>query len=366
MLQSFPSTRHKTKSDANPVPLFSAFDIHNPHINPKRCAAWLLSFLLAFVHTRALADHPTPAFGTEASGPINTISALQLGRGRAIIGLRTEIINTEPFSDEALEGFAARGIEGVHSLGRLSSTSLALAYGWSDDLTISMRLPYVKRSNIREGELEAGAPEVHAKGGSAGLGDALFFGQYRFWKNDAQGLSLLLGVKAPTGKTNVSNLGERLETELQPGSGSWDLLSGLALSTRRGRMAYHANVLYNKTARGTRDTDLGDAFFYNAALGYRLGIGDSRHAHPDSTGHSHLAWDLLLELNGEWRGRNKVAGEVQPHSGGNQAYLSPGVRLSSNTGWTGFLSLGIPVWKDPHGEQAEIRYRLVGGIGLQL
>lgn len=321
---------------------------------------------MILISTPVMADHPTSAFGTEASGPINTISAGQLARSQQAIGLRTEIINSNAFSDVALKNLAARGIEGAHSTDRLSSTSLALAYGVSDDLTLSVRLPYIKRNNIREGELEDGVPEVHSKGDSEGIGDAVFFGQYRFFKRDSTGASILFGVKAPTGKTDVNNQGAQLGAELQPGSGSWDVLAGAAFSKQRGRAGYHANVLYNRTTEGSQDTDSGDTFSYNVALSYRL--SDGKHDHPhskDATAHGHLIWDLLLEINGETRGKTRIAGNPEPHSGGSVIHLSPGIRLSSSTNsWTGFLSLGMPVSENPNGVQTEVDYRLVGGVSF--
>lgn len=326
-----------------------------------RVALYSLFFMVP-INTPVMADHPTPAFGAEASGPINTISAGTLARGQRAIGLRTEIIHSDTFSDEALESLAARGIEGVHSSDRLSNISVAFAYGVSDKLTLSVRLPYVRRNNIREGELEDGVAEVHSKGDAAGIGDAVFFGQYRFFKQDSTSASVLFGAKAPTGKTDVNNQGVRLDAEFQPGSGSWDVLAGVAFSHQREHVGYHANVLYNKTTEGSQDTDSGDAFFYNAALSYRLSGGHSHH--KDMSEHGHVAWDLLLEINGETRGKTKIAGNSEPHSGGRVIYLAPGIRFSSGAGWTGFLSLGIPVSEDPNGVQTEVAYRLVSGVSF--
>ena len=340
------------------------YSLNSKILNRRRRAALCLPALLMLINTPGKADHPTAAFGAEAAGPINTISAEPLAQGQRAIGLRTEMIRSSAFNDAELENLAARGIEGVHSTDYLSSTSLAVAYGASDDLTISARLPYVKRNEIREGELEDGVSEVHSKGDSAGIGDAVLLGQYRFYKHNSIGASILFGVKAPTGKTDVNNQGAQLDAELQPGSGSWDALAGMALSHQRGSVGYHANVLYNKTTEGSQDTDSGDAFFYNAALSYRLSSGEGDHPHKDAAEHGHLAWDLLLELNGGTRDKTKVAGNVQPNSGGSTIYLAPGIRFSSSASWTGFLSLGIPVSEDPNGVQTEVDYKLIGGLSF--
>jgi hypothetical protein len=119
-------------------------------------------------------------------------------------------------------------------------------------------------------------PLVEDLGNSSGIGDLTLLGQYRFFNNKAAGLeaALLLGVKAPTGKTdNLADTGERLETEFQPGTGSWDGLFGLAVTKRFGAWALDSNVLYVLAGKGAQQTDLGDRFQYNAAISYRLAGG---------------------------------------------------------------------------------------------
>ena len=37
--------------------------------------------------------------------------------------------------------------------------------------------------------------------------------------------------------------------------------------------------------------------------------------------------DLVLELNGEWHDKQRIAGIPDPNSGGTTVYLSPGVRV---------------------------------------
>ena len=80
------------------------------------------------------------------------------------------------------------------------------------------------------------------------------------------------GVKLPTGRTNERDRqGERFETEFQAGSGSTDVLAGLALTQRLGgAWALSSNILYQFVNTGAQRTNLGDRFFYNAAITYRL------------------------------------------------------------------------------------------------
>lgn len=324
-------------------------------------------FLSAF-GTFVFADHPTVAFGAESAGPISTISAISTPVGGWGFGLRSEIINNDAFSTEQLEDFAASGLEGVHSIDRITSTSLSVSYGVTDKLSVNARLPYIKRENIREGEIEDGVPEAHTHGDSSGFGDLLVLGQYQVSNSEKTNVSVQFGLKAPTGETDVKDIdGVKFETEFQPGSGSWDFLLGSSISKNINAFGYHANILYNKTTEGSQSTEIGDALSYNAALTYRLGLDSHDHASHDHneaeiTG---VKWDLLIELNGETRGKNEIVGIKDENSGGSIVFLSPGVRVSSGK-FGGFISVGMPVIEDQNGKQTDIDTRIVAGVWLAI
>lgn len=325
--------------------------------------------LVALSATNAMADHPTVVFGSGTSGPINTVSAVPLAMDQWALGFRTEITHFDAFSDAELEGFAASGREGVHSMDVLGSTSIAVGYGVTENLTLSVRLPYVRRENIREGEVDV-VPEVHLHGDSSGIGDAVILGQYRFLNKQSLNAAVMLGVKAPTGKTNVNdNAGSRQETEFQPGTGSWDILLGAAIGKLgNAGIGYHANFLSHITTEGAQDTRMGNAFFLNAALVYRL--PESKHSHDadvkNTARHNHAHWDLLLEINAENRQADKVLGIDEANSGGTLVFLSPGIRFSSGSNWGGFLLIGVPIGERLSGEQAAIQYRVAAGFSAAL
>lgn len=183
-------------------------------------------------------------------------------------------------------------------------------------------------------------------------------------------------MEAPTGNTHEkTRAGERFETEHQPGSGSWDPLLGFALSKGYGRISLDASLLYAIGTKGAQDTDLGDRAFYNLALSYRLG-GEAAHRHEDAhDGHEHrhrdaapasapgsgFAWDLVLELNGEWQDRQRIRGVEERDTGGNQVYLSPGLRLLAG-GLSAHVAVGIPVVNDVRRSHPDTGYRIVAGI----
>jgi hypothetical protein len=333
----------------------------------------------------AHAHHPSGA-GAGGAGPIVTIPGTTLDKGHSYIAVVFEYVSFNAVSDAQL---AASGHP--HSLDAIFAPSLLYSYGLTNDLTLTLRLPFVRRTNIREGHVHGGVPEIQELGDSAGVGDLSVFAQYRLVNDRAKQieLSLLLGLQLPSGDTSVNAVGgERFETEFQPGSGVWDGMFGLALTRRFSAWSFDANVLLVLAAEGAQETNLGDRLQYNAALSYRLvgGLwgppgpmragalaepmhhgGPKSHAHKDkheeAPAPQGLALDLVLELNGEWHGRQTIAGAKDANSGGNVLYLSPGLRLSYER-WSGFVSLGVPIVNDLNGLQAEPDWRVLTGLAV--
>jgi len=174
--------------------------------------------------------------------------------------------------------------------------------------------------------------------------------------------ALLFGLKAPTGVTDeTSRGGERLEIELQPGSGSWDTFLGLAYSRNLGNWSLDTNILYTFVMEGAQDTDLGNIFNYNLALSYPLS-GDSHQHHTHDHLHSGFTSVFVFELNGEWRDHVEINGLTESNSGGNLFYLSPGLVMNVNK-WSLGLSVAIPI-TNLNGIQSEPETRLIAQLGF--
>jgi len=312
------------------------------------------------------ADHPLGGHAIGTAGPITTVSAATLPQGASAASMQIEQIVFRPIGDQRLLDLAAQDIE-THAIRSTLVPSASYAYGVTDDLTIGLRLPYVYRRDIREAHVEipGDPPELHLLGNAKGVGDLTALGQWRFMNRTGMQMAALFGVKAPTGKTDAVNaLGEQFETEHQAGSGSWDGLAGVAVSGRLGVLALDASALLTLAGEGSRDTRLGNRLNYNAALSYRLEEGEHAHG-AGAAAHGHSAWDLVLELNGEWQDKVEVASASLPNTGGSVLYLSPGVRVSAR-GWSAFASLGVPVVRHLNGVQHEPDYRWLAGVAFGL
>lgn len=323
--------------------------------------------LTVFAITPAFADHVSTGFGAETAGPITTITADTLAKGKFTAGIDTEYVKSKGFSDDELATFASQHVH-AHDADYMTVTTASVNYGVVDDVMLSMRVPYVYRDNIRS------ASHVHGGGGvvnsadyhgdSGGIGDVSVMGKYRFL-NDGHGLrgAVLFGVELPTGKTDNRHHGELLETEHQPGSGSTDFMLGLAGSKSVGSWSYDVSTLFTKVREGSQSTDLGDKIHYGVAVTKRFG-GAKCECHDKNAAEEvpHKSLDLILELNGEWANQKEVADVEDENSGGHTLFLSPGVRFSPDGKWAGHLSVGIPVAAHMGDGHAETDYRLTAGI----
>ncbi|MFN3467280.1 MAG: transporter [Candidatus Brocadiales bacterium] len=331
----------------------------------------ILTLLSCFLEREAFGHHGGTGIGPGKAGPITTIPATTLPEGHFVVDFRLENLRFDRYSDGELLDFAMQENE-VHSVDSRWSTILTGAYGVTNDLLVGLRLPYVSHEQIKEGHEHMGEVEVHRHGDSADFGDLTLFGQYRLLHRHSKELevSVLFGLKMPTGRTTESTRqGPRFEVEHQPGSGSWDPMTGLAVTKRWGRLSLDGNILYTFTTRGNQRTTLGDIFFYNLAASYR--IGEIREVHHYKVGdqvhekeHTHLAWDLVGELNGEWNGKHETSDRDDDNSGGNQVYFSPGVRATIADRYSPFLSVGIPILQDMNGKEQESDYRFTVGMSV--
>ncbi|MBA4372611.1 MAG: hypothetical protein C0402_07075 [Thermodesulfovibrio sp.] len=312
----------------------------------------LATAFVLLLQCSAWAHHPAVGMAAGDAGPIRTLSADTLKQGSFSFDIQAEIISLKPFSDAAMQQLAIDGND-IHSIDSVRHLNFGLGYGLTDDLTLGIKIPYASLRNIRASNPED-PDHIHSHGNSSGIGDLSVLGRYRVIKQGGNGVdvSLVAGVKMPTGKTSVKDPeGDLLETEHQPGSGSWDPIFGVAVTRRNGPLSLDANIIYAIASKGSQETDLGDLLSYNAAASYRALAGG-------------IALDLVLELNGEWKQKQSIAGIRDENSGEHILLLSPGLRLSLRKNTMAYVSVGFPVMQDINGIQAKTRARTLFGFGI--
>ncbi|MGE5562624.1 MAG: hypothetical protein ACM3ZV_04865 [Bacillota bacterium] len=325
-----------------------------------------LGALLACAASPALADHMGPS-GFGSGGGMSVFSPDTLDGGHWAAGFRLSYTRPEQRPDAELEARADSGID-AHNTDYNLNASLGIAYGVSHHLTISAEVPYIRRARLREGVAGDGVERI---GSVAGIGDMNLLVKYRLTEGAEAGFALIGGIKLPTGSTGRrAPDGERLETEHQPGSGSWDPIVGASASSRLGAVQVTASALYQFATSGAQHTRLGNRLQGGIALSHRLSGAEpeAEHEHEHDVGEEyhhhghgevrHGSWDGFVELAGEWEGRQKIGGHVEEASGGKWAWVAPGVRFNSASGWSAAAALAVPVWQDIRVSHPDNRYRL--------
>jgi hypothetical protein len=98
----------------------------------------------------ASAHHPSAISGAGGAGPLNTISATTLDQGQSALSSIYEFIHFGGLSDTALTAGALLSGDHAHSIKTVESVAVTYAYGVTNDLTVSVRLPWIRRTGIRE------------------------------------------------------------------------------------------------------------------------------------------------------------------------------------------------------------------------
>jgi hypothetical protein len=336
-----------------------------------------LCALLACAASPALADH-MGASGFGSGGGITVFSPDTLDGGHWAVALRIAFTRPEQRSDAELAALAGSHIH-AHNTDYNLNGSFGVAYGLSHHLTLSAELPYVRRDHLREGTHDHAGGQalngVEQLGSVAGVGDVNLLAKYRLTEGEETGFALIGGLKLPTGSTHCrSPDGEWLETEHQPGSGSWDPIFGASGSTRLGSVQLTASAIYQLSTRGAQQTRLGNRLQGGIALSHRFGAppprgfpshnhhhGDELDEHPGAAPHS--SWDAFVEFAGEWEGRQKVAEEVEQASGGTWAWVAPGVRFNAASGWSAAAAIAVPIWQDIRASHPNNRFRMTLSLG---
>jgi hypothetical protein len=330
---------------------------------------WLFLALAASA-SPALADHLGPS-GVGSGSGLNVFSPDTLDEGHGGIGLRLVYTRPDRRSDSELEALAVKGIA-AHNTDYNLNASLGIAYGITHELTIAAELPYVRRDHLREGDDSSGVPDVEQLGSIAGIGDMNILAKYRLTGEGGVRFAIVGGLKLPTGSTQRrAPNGERLETEHQPGTGSWDPIFGASAATKLDKFQLTASALYQRSGEGAQHTRLGDRLQGGVMLSRHFGPVESEPEHHhdadeelhEHQGAHHFSWDAFVELGGEWEGRQRLASEVEAASGGEWVYAAPGLQFNSASGWSAGAAFAVPVWQHIRASHPDNAYRFMVTLG---
>ncbi len=332
--------------------------IPRPRPSPAACCA--LAFLpLAHGDPPAFVAAPAPLWnhgpGTSGGGSATT-SGETLRAGRFTLDLRSELTVYEDVSRSEAEATALR-IGEFDALESAFLNHLSLAYGITDDLQLAVQVGYYAGSDFVDAEQDGMGGVESATADPSGLTDTWITGKLRVVRGAAGHLSLLGGVKLPTGKDDetLSN-SEELEPSSQPGSGSVDYQAGLAYSRYlTPRVTLDASGVY--TLRTEHDDfEVGDRADVGLALSYRLT--------EDVRASNNLS--VFAELSGNWLDRDEDDGVENENSGGETVYASVGLRDRFTEQVALSVAPAIPIYQDLDGEQVEADWRVAATLSFSL
>jgi len=200
-------------------------------------------------------------------------------------------------------------------------------------------------------------------GSAAGIGDVTLLGRYTFVAADRPAsttrIAAQIGVKLATGRTDAltDDGDEFLDSHLQPGTGSTDVLLGLSLSHALKRLSFAVNLLGTLPGEGEYgDTkhQFGDALNYDVSAKYRLYPGPAQPRSPQVF--------AVLGVNGETRAKEKIDGVTEENSGGTALYVAPGLQLTLPPHWVLDLTYQAAAYHNLGGTQLGETSKTVGGV----
>lgn len=266
--------------------------------------------MLGLAASAAWADHGKGAVGGRTISP----RTLHEEDASADFGFRYQ--RSERLSDNTLLDGAASGHD-VHSTDWLAEFSASASYGVTDHLTVSLSVPFEVLSGFRAGvDDPVKGPSVIEANSVVGLGDMSLYGKYSFAAADIE-LAVLFGAKVPTGATDrKNNLGDPLEPDHQPGTGSWDPLIGFAAMQQFEHFTIGGSLFYRYTTEGRREFRPGQQVTVAVKGEYQVaGLGKYPRVY------------VSLEMAEQYTAMDRVNDFRNHDTGGSILSIGPGLRI---------------------------------------
>jgi hypothetical protein len=267
------------------------------------------------------------------------------------VDLRLEYVtqNRLRSGNSNIDASQVTGEEAIERHTKNTNLVTTLGYGIDSQWSASVRVPVVKRDHLHDLVDETtGLISGPEQWNYTKLGDVQVLGRRQWASADvATAFAVFGGLKLPTGSTTVTNAaGARAERALQPGSGTTDLVLGMAV----------------RRAAGLSDALIGQASV-TAALnkheefrpGTRVEVSAGwSHAHSQALG-------SVLQVNLSHRLHDSGAEAEPNNSGATTLNLSPGVTFASGSASTLYAYVQLPVYQRVRGIQLVPRSALAIG-----
>lgn len=234
---------------------------------------------------------------------------------------------------------------------------MRIQYGLSEKWSFSVSMPYVFRSE-NTGSSIASFSELS----SSGIGDLLVQVNFTVLKRGKHQFLVSSGLKMPTGSNSETNeLGIPLPADLQPGTGSWDVLFAALYEQNNiwgGHFHFNSSAIARFNGEGSRFDGKQSYSFGNA---YSIIVGLNYEALIDK---SYLVPSLNLSYRRTMIDITDDA--LTPSTGGDWLSLIPGLSYYFYNGIKILLSTSIPIYRYLEGTQLTTSYRVYAQLQYTL
>lgn len=234
---------------------------------------------------------------------------------------------------------------------------LRFQYGLSDKWSFSLSLPYVFRSENTGSSISS-----FSDLSSSGIGDLLFQVNFTVLRKGKHQFLVSSGLKMPTGSNSETNdLGIPLPADLQPGTGSWDVIVAALYEQNNiwgGHFHFNSSAIARFNGEGTRfdgkqSYSFGNAYTLIVGLNYEALINRSF---------------LVPSLNLSYRRTmiDLTDDALTPSTGGDWISIIPGLSYYFYNGINILVSTSIPIYRYLEGTQLTTSYRVFAQLQYTL
>ncbi len=230
------------------------------------------------------------------------------------------------------------------------------AYGITDRFAVAGILSWI---NEREIVSVAGRTNQFA---ATGIGDAILIAQYEAVQQEYEHLLLGAGVKFPMGRTDIRDpeTGLLLNPDLQPGSGSWDLVLS-ALFEKQHVLKDNLTLIAELTARMNTEADrFGGRQAYQFGREYRANLGLR-----DRYLIGAQIFDPSLNVLYRHTEKDRIDGNDVPNTGGHWIHILPGINWQASPAFAINGSVSIPLYRNLTGTQLTTTNRFTLTLSYQ-
>ncbi len=279
------------------------------------------------------------------------------------VGIYEQVTWFNTAKDEG-EGMANPYGQWEHS----STTQAIIDYRFNDEFSVTAFIPYISRSYRRVDQNTTTGAVYNEFGTVAGLGDSSLLVSYRPYRyanaNAALSTTLQAGVKAPTGDPSQlqgeepgSTVGDQYGPSLigghdvALGDGAWDVELGGNAIARVDRWFASAAVFWIYHTEG--------AYFYRFANELSGGISVGYFLQMEARNHV----GLQLNLTGDTKGHDWVAGQETPDTANHNVFLGPELTVLHDSTLTAMIGFDLPIYEHNSDAQLVPTWKIRGSVG---